>query len=92
MTEQDGPKPDQINIPAGLSALYLPELADKNQFGDTKLINPEEVLARTNAFLAELTSQGVEVKAVIPVQVAKPPRAGVIGQSTETKQMIIVNR
>lgn len=92
MAETDRPTPDQLNIPQGLSALYLPELADRNQFGEPKPISSDEVLARTNRFLAELTSQGVEIKAVVPVQVSKPPLPGVVGQGVETKQMIIVNR
>jgi hypothetical protein len=85
---------NHIEIPPGLSALYLPDLTRRNpnRIGTSEPMSPEEVLAQTNKFLAELTRQGVEVKAAIPVQVRGQPIPGAANQTVETRQIIIVKR
>lgn len=53
---------------------------------------PNDVLAKTNSFLQQLSQAGAEIKAVIPVKVDMGVRGGIVGHVTETKQLLILRR
>lgn len=65
----------------------------RDQFDDPKPEEPGKVLARMNAFLAQLNRAGAEIKAVIPVTVDMGDRDGYsIGGVRETKQLLIIEK
>lgn len=57
---------------SGLSAIYLPRLSTKDQWGDDKPLNEEDTLSTLNIFLEDLNQKGLDIKAVLPIRVEVP--------------------
>lgn len=90
MNEQNIETSPELEIPSGLSAIFLPDMKGVDPTGQEITLTEKDSLAKMNEFLSKLNAMGVEIKATIPVSV--PVEGGFGGGGSTTKQMAIVKR
>ena len=79
-------------IPNGLSAIVLPDLGERNHWGNVEPVTEQAVLEKLNAFLSNLNHQGADIVSVFDVSVNMGKRGGVVGNVSETKKFAIVRK
>lgn len=85
-------KQEALDLPDGLSAIILPDLGGRNQFGNLEPIPVDEALRRLNSFLDSLNRQGVDIVSVVDLKVDMGFKPGVVNRISETKKVAIVRR
>lgn len=92
MDEASVPAEQALDLPNGLSAIILPDLGGRNQFGNLEPIPEGEALGRLNSFLQSLNRQGVDIVSIVDLKVDMGFKPGVINRIIETKKVAIVRR
>lgn len=82
----------KIVLEPGVRAYRMPDLGDRNGYGDLESVPAEEVQARLNALFASIEEQGGEVLGFFSTTVRLPPQGGIIGYPTEKAHFIVVKK